>query len=124
MLLLKMYFTSKFKLTSREEDMYTIEAFKDKIHLYANQQQSRALPGRFSPQRYPRITITRWANLPIYNGFLEEVGLSQMVDPLEIKRRSDATPVLELVKLGNYKTLLGCRYVDNRAPRNCTRDEG
>lgn len=93
--------------------MYTIEAFTEKIHLYANQQQARALLGRFSPQGYPKVTITRWANLPIYSGFLEEVGLSQMVDSLEIKRRNDATSVLELVKIGNYKTLLGCRYVDN-----------
>ena len=90
-----------------------LETFKASIHLYAGRNQAKTLIGGLSAGDRPTVTITQWGNLPLYSRFLEEIGLAGWVEELEIKRRSDATPVLSLLQLGIYRLLLGYRYVDN-----------
>lgn len=90
-----------------------LEAFKASIHLYAGRNQAKALLGGLSAKDRPQVAITQWGNLPLYSRFLEEIGLAGWVEELQIKRRSDATPVLSLIRLGTYRLLLGYRYVDN-----------
>jgi hypothetical protein len=87
--------------------------FQEAIHVYAGRSQAQALLGGLSSPDRPRVSITQWGNLPLYDQFLQEIGLAEWVEALAIRRRADATPARRLIQLGHYRLLLGYRYVDN-----------